>query len=149
MKENGICYLQFTSGWIPTRSLSTCCFCEHHSSSVSLSCQHFLPLGAAESTFQLFWCCTEPSFDTPTCSPSLSAMPTQPLPPVQRATSMPVEQCIFIKVWNSAPWVPSSRFLGFNHFNLSPLFLNPRNESYPVGFPFYSFSYFINNYIPS
>ena len=63
--------------------------------------------------------------------------------------TMPVEQCIFLKVWNSVPWVPSSRFLGFNHFNLSPLFLNPRNESYPVGFPFYTFSYFINNYIPS
>lgn len=66
--------------------------------------------------------------------PLLSIIPAQPLPHVQTTSiswvTVPVEQCIFLKVWNSVPWVPFSRFLGFNHFNLSPLFLNPRNESY-------------------
>lgn len=66
--------------------------------------------------------------------PLLSIIPAQPLPHVQTTSiswvTVPVEQCIFLKVWNSVPWVPFSRFLGFNHFNFSPLFLNPRNESY-------------------
>ena len=66
--------------------------------------------------------------------PLLSIIQAQPLPHVQTTSiswvTVPVEQCIFLKVWNSVPWVPFSRFLGFNHFNLSPLFLNPRNESY-------------------
>lgn len=100
-----------------------------HPASVSFPSEQLNPVfsfsGAALNT---------PSVHQP-APPLLSVIPAQPLPRVQKATSIgwvtvPVEQCIFLKVWNSVSWVPFSRFLSFNHFNLSPLFLNPRNESY-------------------
>lgn len=100
-----------------------------HPASVSSPSEQLNPVfsfsGAALNT---------PSVHQP-APPLLSVIPAQPLPRVQKATSIgwvtvPVEQCIFLKVWNSVSWVPFSRFLSFNHFNLSPLFLNPRNESY-------------------